>query len=1060
MGSQKAVNARNDTSCSLLGVQMRARFYVLFALFAAGTLAFEPPVDTAGPLTVRIEQPTLGSYGAGGSVQFDQPDAPFTLNVQLSSTADRPLQGTLRVRVIDRWRVKPDGTVPFTVPPRGHATLAFQVSFGPGTNNAFYPIHALAEFEYEGKRLVAHPILIVSTTQANIPRAPLPVEWKPLTVPANGALGLWREPVRRERSIVSAEAPQSGATGRETFEFHPNIQFSARLGRREAIAMTLGPRPPSLRERVDSCLVEYPLALPKSQPLVLRFGAAASGNALFRVRALRFDAPAAEDGAILFERRVTSSAAEEADVDLGRYAGQDVRLQLESAGNAGQAWWIEPTLVAGEAPKPAAFPPPVSAPSRLLGDVQGFEVRVYPGSRGTLDSAVALAKADRRLLFQGFRIQVLGDDLGDWRSASELLEAREEPAAGRYRVRHRFRSWAGTFDVLNEMWVDSRGLQARFWLENEPPARPWLRVYLQDVAAGPWTERAVRIYAGPGNVIQDSQAFRLGFDGHNLATSFVGFDFANGVSLLQGVDAVPDRLEVDPQDHTYTLVTPHAQTITFLPAANVWEAVKLWRANDLRAAAGVSKLAGRFVFDLWGGRYTSSAQALERAFRYGLADAVVVWHNWQRWGYDFRLPDIYPPNPQLGTLEEFQKLVQTCREHGVLFAPHDNYIDFYPDAEGFSYEKVAFQGNGQPQRAWYHAERDAQSYRARPDRLRPLVERNLDLIRSGFSPTAYFIDVWSSAPPYDFWTQDGRFVERGVARQVWGETFAWIRDYLGDNAPQISEAGHDRLIGWLDGAQANILRVDAQGSGFVWKIRCADAERIPWIDAAYHDRFVLHGAGYEDRYAAGLDLAAHGMYSDDYLATEVLTGHPAMVGAPFSRDVVRKYWLLHDVMRALALRRIETVEFAAGDIHRQHVTWDNGAEVWVNRGASDWLVGGHTLPPFGFLARAPLAEGIVETAIERQMTGTVEWSRSPGSYYYNARDGAAYRLTREGGTWRVVAAPDSAAFTARVPWTGPTPTQATAIDENGVQLRQVSIRRDGATLILAFDPKTFGYVLR
>jgi hypothetical protein len=1028
-------------------------------MFAAAALAFEPPVDTAGPLTVRIERPALGPYGAGGWIQFDQPDTPFPLNVELSSTADKALQGTLRVRVIDRWRVEPHAPVPFTLRPRGNATIAFQVSFGSGTFNALYPIHALAEFDFEGRHFVVHPILIVRTTQADAPRAPLPVEWKPFPVPASGALGLWREPIRREHSIISAEPPQSGETGREAFEFHPNIQFSTHLDRREAITMTLGPRPPSRRERVDACMVEYPLALPKSQSIVLRFSAAVTlGDALFRVRALRFDAPTEDKGALLLEKHVTSAVSQETDVDLARYAGQDVRLQLESSGEAGQAWWVEPTIVAGKAPAPAAFPPPPNAPSRLLGTVQGYEVRVYPGTRGALDSAIAFVKGDCRLLFHGFRIQVLGDDLGDWRSASELLNAQEEAAAGRYRVRHHYHGWAGTFDVLTEMWVDARGLQVHFWLENEPGARPWLRVYLQEVAAGPWTERARRIYGGPGNVIQDPQAFRLGFDGHNLATSFVGFDFANGVSLLQGVDAVPDRLEVDPQDRTYTLVAPHAQTITFLPAADVWQAVKLWRANELRAAAGVPKLAGRFVFDLWGGRYAPSGQALQRAFRYGLTDALVVWHNWQRWGYDFRLPDIYPPNPQWGTLEEFLKLVQTCREHAVLFAPHDNYIDFYPDAEGFSYENVVFQDNGQPQRAWYHSYRDAQSYRARPDRLRPLVERNLKLIRAAFSPSAYFIDVWSSAPPYDFWTQDGRLVDRGVTRELWGETFAWIREFLGDNAPQISEAGHDRLIGWLDGAQANHLRVDAQGKGFVWNIHCADAERIPWIDAAYHDRFALHGAGYEDRYAAGLDLATHGIYSDDYMATEVLTGHPAMVQAAFSRDVVRKYWLLHDVMRALALRRIETVEFVAGDIHRQHVTWDNGAEVWVNRGASEWRVGERTLPPYGFYARAPQANGMVETAIERQPTGTVEWSRSPGSYYYNSRDGSAYCLKREGETWRIVAAPESTAFIARVPWTGPAPAQATAIDEDGTELHRVPIRHEGASLVFAFDSKTFAYV--
>ena len=127
----------------------------------------------------------------------------------------------------------------------------------------------------------------------------------------------------------------------------------------------------------------------------------------------------------------------------------------------------------------------------------------------------------------------------------------------------------------------------------------------------------------------------------------------------------------------------------------------------------------------------------------------------------------------------------------------------------------------------------------------------------------------------------------------------------------------------------------------VWDIRCDDAERTPWFDAAHHDRFILHGAGYPGRYEGGLDPRLHGIYSDDYMATEVLTGHPAMVSRPFGRDVVRKYWLPQDVMRALALRTIEGVEFVDGDLHRQHVQWSGGAEVWVNRGEPDWAVAGY-----------------------------------------------------------------------------------------------------------------------
>jgi hypothetical protein len=85
----------------------------------------------------------------------------------------------------------------------------------------------------------------------------------------------------------------------------------------------------------------------------------------------------------------------------------------------------------------------------------------------------------------------------------------------------------------------------------------------------------------------------------------------------------------------------------------------------------------------------------------------------------------------------------------------------------------------------------------------------------------------------------------------------------------VSESGHDALIGYLDGAQTNHLRVapplkSGWDGWFLWDLRCADAERIPWFDAAHHDRLALHGAGYESRYLAGLDAKEHGMYSDDY----------------------------------------------------------------------------------------------------------------------------------------------------------------------------------------------------
>ncbi|MCX5717849.1 MAG: hypothetical protein NTW44_05970, partial [Nitrospirae bacterium] len=213
---------------------------------------------------------------------------------------------------------------------------------------------------------------------------------------------------------------------------------------------------------------------------------------------------------------------------------------------------------------------------------------------------------------------------------------------------------------------------------------------------------------------------------------------------------------------------------------------------------------------------------------------------------------------------------------------------------------------------------------------------------------------------------------------------SWIRQHLGGDAPTSSEAGDDQLVGYLDGADCQFMQLSAGGGSFHNRLACGDWERTPWFDAVLHDRFILHGVGYSDRYEGGRSRLEHGIESDDYVSAELLTGHALMIDrGAFGAGAVRKYWLAQDFIRTIAMGAVTGVEFVGGDIHRQVVTWAGGAKVYVNRGAADWVVAGRTLPQYGYYAA--VAGGGTESSIERIDGVIVEQSRGPSGVYVNGR---------------------------------------------------------------------------
>lgn len=943
------------------------------------------------------------------------PEAPAQVVVTLENRSGGELSGILAVRdLVDAWRVVGPAERPFRLADDGRADVEFAISSGPPVYAALYPVHVYATLA--GGEVV-HAVRIFRVGKA-LPKVvaaedAVPLELPVLRLPADGTLALWRqrdfrvgwkyfggEPVTKPVRWLGNDPVSRASAAHRTL---------VRGDSRAAINLH-----PPWTPGGGSVWMDYRVELPEARPVRLRFATAirdhadhepGSDGVSFRVWVFA-DTPPEEP---LFERFSDAKVWEDAELDLSGWAGQTVTLRLESHPgphhdtSCDSSYWAEPLLLAGEAL--TAVPPGQEPPGadllarvravaagtvppdgresfRLEGAVGGpFAALVVPGRHGLLDGWFLFSDGGEVTGFAGLQVEIEEAVVGGGAAEFSCREATSQNIPGGRRYGHRLAGRLGGAEVAVAVRSEGPGLRVAVSGDR--------RISL----LGPqvWDRPAHRVYWGHGYVVQRPEAFRITFGGHRLSTSHVAFETEAGLAVLMASDTPPSHLEYDPAHRVQGLCTRMDSLLTFVPAQGGMNAAIAYRPlYDKEPAGAVPRLAGRFLFDIWGGRYGQISERMHEAVRYGMTDSILTIHNWQRWGYDYRLPDIWPPNPAFGTLDELREIGRLCRERDIPWGLHDNYIDFYPDADGFSYENIYFTRDGRPHPAWHNKGRDAYSYKFRPDRIQPFVERNFRLLKAGLAPTHSFLDVFTSTPCVDWWDWDGNFHSGLETRRLWGETFAWIRDFLED-APTTSEAGHDQLIGYLDGADCQWLHLSPQPDRFEIRMHCEDWQRVPWYDAVNHARFVLMGAGYSGRYQAGRDRVLHGINSDDYMGIELLAGHSLMADSgSWGWSAVRKYYLLQDVARRLALRNIVSSEFVGGDIHRQRVIWDEGTVVHVNRGREDWTVDGRVLPPYGFLA----TNGDWYAAVERRRDAYAESSRGESGWFCDARTHSLHNRRR------------------------------------------------------------------
>ncbi|MDG3007836.1 DUF5696 domain-containing protein [Paludisphaera mucosa] len=436
----------------------------------------------------------------------------------------------------------------------------------------------------------------------------------------------------------------------------------------------------------------------------------------------------------------------------------------------------------------------------------------------------------------------------------------------------------------------------------------------------------------------------------------------------------------------------------------------------------IKDLSDRVVLDIWGGRYADIARKLETLHDLGLRRLAVIIHDWQRSGYDNGLPAHFPAAEDKGGEAGMRTLEATGKRLGYLVALHENYVDYYPNFEGFAEKDIAVDSEGKRQNAWFHPGNKIQSFAIKPTAMLDLAKTQSPEIHRRYDTTGSFLDVNSSVPPWFHVDQQAGVDGAGTfqrVRKAHRETWQFLRETHG--GPVFGEGNHHWYwSGLLDGAEAQF------GSGWAGEAGLDAPLFVDFDLLKIHPLQLNHGMGYYERWWDGSRVPRGSLppvaVLDQYRMQEIAFGHAGFLsGSAWASPPLAwlEYNLMAPVVPRYAASAVTQIQYeleghwvdASAVVrsgvstpdawNRVRVRYDGGLTVVANQSAEPLKVEGVELPQFGWIARG---EGLTAGTTLRNgiVTDSVE---TPDASFANARSAVDWDFS---GVRRVL--PTVAAF--------------------------------------------------
>lgn len=144
--------------------------------------------------------------------------------------------------------------------------------------------------------------------------------------------------------------------------------------------------------------------------------------------------------------------------------------------------------------------------------------------------------------------------------------------------------------------------------------------------------------------------------------------------------------------------------------------------------------------------FDERAEQLRGLAAKGFARAYVHLDGWGFRGYDNLHPDLLPPCPDAGGWDGMKRLAETCDQLGYIFAIHDQYRDYYLDAQSYDPRHTILdrQGNRPEYGLWYGGKQSVLC----PRLALGHVQKNYGaLLAHGVKVRGAYLDVFAVIPP-------------------------------------------------------------------------------------------------------------------------------------------------------------------------------------------------------------------------------------------------------------------------------------------------------------------------